>query len=315
MRLVGEHDDIVVRHDGLGVRLVELLDEREDIARIALKLLYQVLAARGAAALGGDTRQATAAFERLADLLVELIAIGEHQKCRRARLRSADLLGQENHRVTLARALRVPEDAEFSVAQLALGVGAHCLVYSQVLVIARQDLSSRRIEVIKQDEVLEEVEQRLFVTHAPQHGLERNAAGVALAQALPLAEELIRTAQRSDFGLQPVGEHHKGVVIEDLGNGVLIVGVVVLICTQHVLVVALELDEQQRHTVDEAHEVAAAAVHGTLYPQLLCRHEAVHPRMLEVEDLCELGARGAIRLNLLHWYAIAKHLVLGLVDL
>ena len=51
----------------------------------------------------------------------------------------------------------MPEDAEFSVAQLALRVGTHGLVHAQVLVVARKDLGGRRVEVVEQNEVLEEV--------------------------------------------------------------------------------------------------------------------------------------------------------------
>ena len=80
MRLVGEHHDVVVGQDGLGIGLIELLDEREDISRVAPELLRKVGSAGRAAARGGYAGQASAALERLADLFVQLVAVGQHQE-------------------------------------------------------------------------------------------------------------------------------------------------------------------------------------------------------------------------------------------
>lgn len=116
-----------------------------------------------------------------------------------------------------------------------------------------KDLRSWAVVVVEQYEVLEQVEQALLLADAHQHGLKGDAAGVGLAQALPLMEELIGTAKGSNLGFKTVGEHDHRVVVEDLRDCILVVGVVVAVCHIYVLVMALELHEQERHAVHESH--------------------------------------------------------------
>ena len=160
--LVGENHYVVIRIDGLGVRLVELLDEREDVAWIALQLLDQVLPACGPTAGGGHACKAATALEGLAYLAVELIAICQHKKRGRAGLGAPDLLGKKHHGIALARALGVPEDTQLALAQSALRIGANRLIYAQVLVVSGHNLCRRRAKVVKEHEVLEEVEKNVL---------------------------------------------------------------------------------------------------------------------------------------------------------
>ena len=126
-------------------------------------------------------------------------------------------------------------------------------------------------------------------------------------------EELVGAAEGSDLGLKSVGEHDHRVVVEDLRDGVLVVGVVVAISHIHVLVVALELNEQERHAVHESHQVAAPPVHGTFHPKLLGGHEVVVLRELEVEHHGAVFACAPVWHLAIHGNAVAKHPVLLLV--
>ena len=128
MGLVGHDDDVVGRGDGRDAPLVELLNEGEDKAGVALELFDEVVAALGdvSGCLGGS--QQTAVFEGVADLLVQLVPVGEDDEGGGAFKFAADLLGEEEHGVALAAALGVPEDAQLAVSQLALAVDLHGLV-------------------------------------------------------------------------------------------------------------------------------------------------------------------------------------------
>ena len=88
-------------------------------------------------------------------------------------------------------------------------------------------------------------------------------------------EELVLAAQGAHLGLQAVGEDEKGVVPEQVGDGVQIVGVVVGVSVLYVHSVLLQLHKQQRDTIHKAHDVRAAAVQVAVDLQLLDGQEAV----------------------------------------
>ena len=77
-------------------------------------------------------------------------------------------------------------------------------------------------------------------------------------------EKLVFAAQCAHLGLQSVGENQKGVVVEQVGDGVQIVGVIIGICVPHIHPGGLQLHKQQRNTVDKAHDIRAAAVQVTV---------------------------------------------------
>ena len=181
--------------------------------------------------------------------------------------------------------------------------------------VARKDLCHGRPRVVEQDEVLEEIHERPLAAHTPKHSFEVDRAGHPLGEAFPFVEELVLAAKRANLSLEPVGEHHKRIEVEELRYGVLIVGIVVLIGTPDVLVVALELHEQQRYAVDKAHEVRPALVERPFHPHLLDGDEPVVLGVLEVENLRVLGVLGAVSAPLLHGDAVSKHCVLLLVGL
>ena len=89
---------------------------------------------------------------------------------------------------------------------------------------------------------------------------------------------------RADLRLLAVAEHYHRVMVEDVGDGVAVVRVVLLKGGLEVPVDVLALDEEQRQAVDEADDVGPAAVEVPFDPQLAHAQEVIVLRCLEVED-------------------------------
>ena len=103
-------------------------------------------------------------------------------------------------------------------------------------------------------------------------------------QTLPFVEEFILAAQRAYLGFRSVGEDQESIVVEQVGNGVLIVGIVVGVCILHIYGVLLQFDEQQRDTVDKTDNIRTATVQITVDLQLLNGEEVVVSGVFEVDD-------------------------------
>ncbi len=78
--LIAHHYDVVVGIDGRCIPVIKLLDKREDKRPITSQFCFQVFTATGDKLLSLDLAQHTAVLESVADLLVQLVAIGEHQE-------------------------------------------------------------------------------------------------------------------------------------------------------------------------------------------------------------------------------------------
>jgi hypothetical protein len=132
VRLVDDDDDVRPRVEHLG--RLELVDQREDVAVVLAEQLPQVRAAGGVAlrrVLDRATRR-----ERLGELLVQLDAIGDEHEGPVAGHRAQELLGVEDHREALARALGLPEDARPPVPLLAGGErGLDGVVHAEELMV------------------------------------------------------------------------------------------------------------------------------------------------------------------------------------
>ena len=85
---------------------------------------------------------------------------------------------------------------------------------------------------------------------------------VALVVPLPLGEVLPLAGDRAVAGAVAVADDQEGVVVEGMGDDVLVhvVAQVAVEAGADVLVDGLQLDEDQRQAVDEADEVGAAVV-------------------------------------------------------
>ena len=161
--LVDEDDDVRAVRDlgeGLAPLGAELLDGGEDdSADLAVQLLLQVGDALG---LDGSLAQDVAAStEGAEELLVEIVAIGEHHH--RGVLHPGVVhhsAREERHQERLARSLGVPEHAPAPVA-LPRGMdGLHALPDGVELVVARDLLDRPALLVLEDGEPAQHVEER-----------------------------------------------------------------------------------------------------------------------------------------------------------
>ena len=314
VRFVGNHDDVVPRAVGL-VRvhvLVELVDQAEDVAVVLLQQLFQLLARAGARRL--FVRHA-AADEGPVNLAVQVVAVGHQQEGELGRDLPPHLLREERHRIGLAAALRVPEDAQLAkigmrglhqgqqllvllvldrpghgqqvaihglfLRQFDHAIGQpflrrklslqlllppdrrHRVVHAQHLMIAGHHLARRAgLAGVEQDEVLHDVQQPVMGQHAVEQHLGLHTALVPFVLALPLGEMLPLAGDRAVAGAVAVADDEEGVVVEGVGDDVLVqvVAQVAVEAGADVLVDRLQLDEDQRQAVDEADQVGPAVV-------------------------------------------------------
>ena len=194
VRLVRHDYDVVIRQDGVGVGLVELVDERKDEAGVAPQFLDEVGPAGGDGLRGCDIAEYAAVLERAAYLGVEFFAVGEHHEGGRALELAANLLGEEEHGIAFAAALRMPEHAQLAAAEFAVGIGAHGLVHAEVLMVAGEDFCCSASGVVEKNEVFQEVEEVFLAADAAKHDFQCHASGLAFFKAFPFVEELVLTA-------------------------------------------------------------------------------------------------------------------------
>ena len=302
--------------DGVYVRAVEFVDQGEDKAGVAAQLCLEIRAACGYVLGGlGALAQQAAVFKGVADLLVELVPVGEYHDGGRARKLAADLLGEEDHGIALAAALGVPEHAELAVIQLSGGVGLDRLVDAEVLVVAGQNLGGAPARVVIEDKVFKQVEEVFLFADTAQHGFQRDAARLLLAEALPFVEEFVLAAEGAHLGLHAVGEHEEGIIIEQMRDRVQIVRVVVGVGVLHVHCGVFELHEQQRQAVDEADNIRPAAVEIAVDLHFLHRKEAVFRRVLKVDHHGALRLRASVGAADGDRDAVAQEEVFFLIDL
>ena len=209
----------------------------------------------------------------------------------------------------------MPEHAQLAVIELPGRVGLDRLVDAQVLMVAGQDLGGAAAGVVIEDEVFKQVEEVFLFADAAQHGLQRNAAGLLFIQTLPLVEELVLAAEGAHFGLHPIGEDQKGVVIEEVGDRVQIVRVVVGVGVLHVHRGVLELHEEKRQAVDKTDDIRPPAVEVAVDLHFLHRKETVFRRFLEIQHHGAPLLRAPVRAADGDGDAVAQEEVFLLVDL
>jgi len=178
----------------------------------------------------------------------------------------------------------MPEHAQLTVVQLSGFVGFDCLVHAEILVVPGQYLCRMSSGMVKEDKVFQQIQEIFLFANAAKHGFQRHAALFLLRQTLPFMEELILAAQRTDLGFRSIGEDQESVVVEQMGNGVEIIGVVVGVGILHVHRVLLQFNKQQRNPIDETDNIRAAAVQVTVDLQLFDGEEMVVIGIPEVDD-------------------------------
>ena len=215
--------------DWLHIRLVELLDQRKDEARVAFQFIDQVVAAGRNKLACFCLSKNTTVFEGVADLCVQFVAVGQNHDSGRAGELAANLLRQKHHGIAFAAALGMPEHAQLTVVQLSGFVGFDCLVHAEILVVPGQYLCRMSSGMVKEDKVFQQIQEIFLFANAAKHGFQRHAALFLLRQTLPFMEEFVLAAQRTDLGLCAVGKHKESIVIEQVRYRILIIGIVVIV--------------------------------------------------------------------------------------
>ena len=177
-----------------------------------------------------------------------------------------------HHRVTLAGALGVPEDAELSrtspagsrTASTARLTPRNWWLRARILRVSPVD-SSNRMKFSTRSRKLR------LVADALQQRLHVDRAWLVLGQPLPFVEMAPTAGDRSNPRLLAVAEHHHRVVVEQVRDGVAVVRVVLLVGGLQVAVDVLALHEQQRQAVDEADDVRTPPVQGGRAPTARAR--------------------------------------------
>ena len=120
-------------------------------------------------------QQVLAHAEGAEQLIVEIVAVGQHDQRRVLHRRVLDDLARiEGHQQALAGALRVPDHADLAVAvrrgrcQRAFHRAAHGVE----LVVAGEDFDDLAAGVAEDDEILEQVQEAAAVEHALEHGFQ-----------------------------------------------------------------------------------------------------------------------------------------------
>ena len=104
-----------------------------------------------------------------------------------------------------------------------------------------------RLAVVEENKIFDEVEETVVGQHAVEQHLGINIASVCLVTALPLAKMLPLAGDGAVACTVAVADHQEGVVVEGVGNAVLvqIVGQVVVEAGADVPVDGLQLDKDQ----------------------------------------------------------------------
>ena len=231
---VRQDQHIVIRVDGRLLGQVELLNQGKHKAGVALQLFYKVCTAGCNKLRSLGLAQQTAVFKGIADLPVQFVTVGQHHNGGRTCKLAPDLLRQKDHGVAFAGPLRVPEHTQPAVFQFAVLVGTHRFVDAKILVVAGQDLGGAPAGMVVKDEVFQQIEEGLFLADAPQHGFQLHSACIALFQALPLVEKLVLAAKCAHLGFQSIGQHEKGIVIEQLRNSIEVIPIIVYVGVLHI---------------------------------------------------------------------------------
>ncbi len=139
----------------------------------------------------------------------------------------------------------------------------HGAVDAEHLVVSRHDLPcAAGPAVVEQEEVLDQIQQPLLREHPVEQRFGIEARLVRLGIALPLDEVLPLAGDRAVAGMVAVAHNQEGVVIKGVGDAVLgeVVGQVVVEARADVPIHGLQLDEDQRQAVYEAHQIGAPVV-------------------------------------------------------
>jgi hypothetical protein len=276
--------------------LAELEDRRDDdLAHVLRQQLLQLLAAVGLLQVG-NVRPG----EGAGDLAVEIDPVhhDQHRGVLQAGMH-AQLLRGEHHQQRLARALEVPDQA---LPRVARQHALDDLVRRLVLLVAADDLDAALLLVRgEQGEAAEDVQHHMRAQHALGRQLERLQRVVLRIAPIqvPRPPVLDRQADRPVVVGLALGGHREHVADEELGNELLVV-VVHLHRAIHpadaLLDRRLGLDQHQRQTVDQQHQIGPALGGACAVDELLGDDVLVLLRVIQVDQphrhMLVVGAEG-----------------------
>ena len=199
----------------------------------------------------------------LVELIVELLAVGDHHEGPVAGLRRSTFWVKKSIERLLPEPCVCqntpsrPRASPFRAsARIAAFTPSTWWFWARTLTQA-----ARPLEV--GDEVLDEVEQARRLAEPADRGLERDDAGLGLiVDPLPVAEPLPRRERRADLRLRAVRQDHERVRREQLRDRVAVVGEVLVVRLLDRLVGRLQLQQHQRDPVDETDDVGAPVCSG-----------------------------------------------------
>ena len=179
--------------------------------------------------------------------------------------------------------------------------------------VAAEDLLGLTGGLIEENEVLQQVHEVRLVADALEERLHIYCARFVLRQALPLLEVFPLAGDRADLRVLAVAEHHHGIVVENVWNGVAVVRIVVFVGGLEILVDILALDKEQRQSVHKPDDVGSPAVEVALNPEFADTQEVVVLGVVEIEHAKSLFDSFAFCVLVAHLDAIADQVVLVLV--
>ena len=292
VRLVG-HDHHVGALRDHAVRLGELLDGREHhAARRAVEQRLQMLPAFGLHR--GLPQQRAPGGEGVEELVVEIVAVGDHDDRRVGQARLADQrAGQHQHGQRLARALGVPDHAAAPVAltrgrpQARQHAGPR-LAHRAELVVARDLLGDlAALVLLEGDAGAQVVDQRPRLEQPPDQRLQRRRAAAVVVQRSPGHEAAASAGDRADAGQHPVRDRQHQVRHEQVRRGLHVAVELVDGDAEVGLGVGrvLQLDDRDRQTVQEHRQVRADDLARRPGDAELAHHQQiVRGRVVEVDE-------------------------------
>src|SRR5450755_3603005 len=325
VRFIGDKDDVASLGERLVLRSIlgeELLNGGEDDAARCPVLEQRFKLAAILRLRGLLPEQLLAAREGAEGLIVEVVAIGEHDERGILHLRMLDdFSGVEDHREALAAALRMPDHTGALVPILRGGFegGGDGFVDGVILMIGGHLLVDVHSVAFEDDKGAHEVQQALLLADAEQEGLKLwcpfGSDGVAVDGA-PGLEALPVGGHGARACLDAIGDDQDFVIGEERGD-LRFVGLELLKrALERSFFVAgiFEFDDDQRQAVDEDDDIRAAFL-DLGDGELVDDEPVVFIEALEIDEAGQFVAQGAVAAVVLDGYAVDEQIVEGAVAL
>ena len=234
-------------------------------------------------------QESSGARELPIQLLVEVVAVCDHHDGRAHGLHLW-MMSQEYHGETLSRPLCMPENTNLAITLYRLFRSLCSLLYGIILVIASKNLRVTTFANIKENIVLQQVEQYL----RSKYRLEGHIIVSHLtSRLLPLHVAVFLGRHGANLGQSHIAHHIESIVGEKRRNELLIVAELQVSLAGIRLFTGwrFQLNHHQRQTIDKNHNVGALGVQF-LHGILIHNQEIVALGMFkvyEVDDACLLS--------------------------